>query len=479
MVLRMCTTGPTWKHADAHRHASAPTAHTASTHLKSRTSHASGITARSPTSKPSASPLGHVQDAQPERQDLQQRLACHADAIVRRWKKKSREKRRALLVETVPELGEHRWLIPRCCYMPESKVVRAGARRECVHVKSAHNRFRDSIRPGEPLPREYDRALGALELLFVNEVIRRAAHFGTSVPQRPAFAHKWNFQWRPDAGPTAFELHRKVGASVDQKKLFDTDPREWCLIQRQAEPDKQTNYDHAILFALLEYHLTSAGRKEKARVNEVLYQELSALAACHEMLAIRAALEALWRCRRQTPKTVFERSDFSAEETQANLPVISSSLTQDPTRPATSFSKPKSKTRPAEQAGGADELDRAVAGLVVDSGHEQTPTLNVTKRAYDMLSLVFADTAEAAAKGIGWGAFVHAMLDMRFSARNGGGSAVVFENRDAVEGRAAGGRIIFHKPHPVARINPVMLHSMGRRMAKWFGWRRELFVLES
>ena len=63
----------------------------------------------------------HVRDAQQDRQYLLQRLSSHADLIVNRWKKKSREKRQALLVETVPELYEHRWLIPRYCYLPEAQ----------------------------------------------------------------------------------------------------------------------------------------------------------------------------------------------------------------------------------------------------------------------------------------------------------------------------------------------------------------------
>ena len=29
-----------------------------------------------------------------------------------------------------------------------------------------------------------------------------------------------------------------------------------------------------------------------------------------------------------------------------------------------------------------------------------------------------------------------------------------------------GGKIVFHKPHPIAKIDPVMLHSMGKGMAK-------------
>ncbi|MCJ1385691.1 hypothetical protein MMC17_008814 [Xylographa soralifera] len=692
---------------------------------------------------------GHIQDAQQGRQYLLQRLASHADIIVNRWKKKSQEKRRALLVQTIPELvdprlalghfdvqfsgkcvvmygpnygelvdwqagpahradiigfpkarlileaqaylmgalhkivdkilegvdldkpaatekwklmtkfgfrhtnevelwspytnqafsappvfsidnlisiaqarfnavGDHLWFLQTepaymrryirlLCQGEFYKTIKKDAvgailttelfddvlsywhwswiRSECVHVKSAHDRFRDSIHPGAPLPRVYDRALGALELLLVNEVLRRGTRFGEIMPHRPGFSHKWTFKWRPDTGPTSFQLRRKTGASVDQKKLIDEDPLEWCLSQMQAEPDKQTNYDHAIMFAFLEYHLAGSDPKEKARVDEVLYQKLSDLAVCHEMLVsvrlhrpqneardmdeveqsekrvtwkgrkiggyltdddcitlgtallrdfyeaplpggqknaiwlsrsqtIRTALEAFWSGLRKTPKMVFELSDFDPDETQASLAVISANLTQEyediihaeqqqilhgiesaciptasaeqkewgpntPIPPAAPLPKTKSKTRPAGPTDGMEELDRALAGVVVDSGQDTPPQLVVTKRAHDMLSLMFANTAEEAAKSIEWDTFAHAMLDMGFCARNGGGSAVVFENTGLREGRAVGGKIIFHKPHPVAKIDPVMLHAMGRRMAKWFGWQRELFGLGS
>jgi hypothetical protein len=37
----------------------------------------------------------------------------------------------------------------------------------------------------------------------------------------------------------------------------------------------------------------------------------------------------------------------------------------------------------------------------------------------------------------------------------------------------------FYKPHPVEKIDPVIFRSMGKRIIKWFGWHRDLFVLET
>ena len=456
---------------------------------------------------------------------------------------------------------------------------------ECEYVKSMHDRFRDGIYPGERLPPRYDRALGALELLLVNRVISQAMSLMVVLPHRPGFSHNWSFERRASADPTLFQIHRET--TTEQKELFDKDPLEWCLVQMQGAPDTQTNFDHAMLFAFLENHLANSSSKEKARVDEVLYQKLSDLAAYHEMLVsvrlhrpqneardidevmqsenrvawkrmktqeflsqddkvilgtallkhfydassslpsgkkdvawlkrsqpIRKALEAFWTGLRECSGRMLQRSDFSAEEVRAMSEVISANLSPEyigtiqaeeqqvlansesarvpttvplqkewgsntTTQPSVPVSKPKRKTRPAEQPEVMEEIENRVAGIIVDSSQESSLTIPVKKRAFDVLTLMFPATAEEAARSVNWDNFVYAMSDMGFTARNGGGSDVVFENRSSVKGRDTADKIVFHKPHPVPKIDPVMLHSWGKRMVKWFGWHRDLFILES
>jgi hypothetical protein len=431
--------------------------------------------------------------------------------------------------------------------------------------------------------------LGSLELLIVNEVIGRANDVGTLMRQRPGFSRDWKCSWCPDDvdGPTVFKIERKAGAPKEQKDLFARDPLDWCLTQMQGQPDKQTHYDHAILFAFLESHLACSDSKERARLDEFIYQKLSDLAACHEILVsvrlhrpqnkardieevkvsekgiawkglmietflrnetvglgtallkdffeaplpsgqknsvwltrtqnIRKALEGFWTGVRKSCKKALENSKFTAEEVRTTLEVVSINLTQNyidsvqaeqqrildaiknasvpaavqvqkewlsdaSTQPAAPLRKTKVKTRHSKHAGSMEEIDRAVSELMIDSSQDKPPTtdkspqIQVTKRAYDGLTVMYSTTAEESAKTIKWDMFVHSMLDMGFSARNGGGSAVVFENGTLAEGRAIGGRIIFHKPHPIPNIDPIILHIMGKRMTKWFGWHRELFV---
>ena len=455
---------------------------------------------------------------------------------------------------------------------------------EAKYVKHRRDCFRDNIHPGERLPPSYDRAVGALELLLVNRVISRANHLSDVVPPRPGFRHSWRFKRHfNEGGTTAFQLQRKE--TTHTKELFYKDPLDWCLLQMQGAPDKQTKFDHAMLFAILEYHLANSPSKERARVDEVLYGTLSDLAACHEMLvsvrlsrpqnkardinevlesddreawkahrlsislsapgiivlgtailknfykaalpsgqkdyswlmrsrANRNALEAFWRGMRECFQGTFERSKFTREEGRATLNVISanlspeyidavkaeegqvlasiergSSATTDPPQEEwgssetkqvpVPTSKLKTKTRPDKQPEAPGETEDGDADLEANSLEESSPVIPVTQRAFDFLTRMFPATAEEARKSVQWDSFVHAMSDIGFSARNGGGSAIVFENEGSARDGLAGGKIVFHKPHPVATIDPVMLHVMGKRMAKWFGWHRERFVLGS
>ncbi|KAJ9413614.1 hypothetical protein QL093DRAFT_1107774 [Fusarium oxysporum] len=96
--------------------------------------------------------------------------------------------------------------------------------------------------------------------------------------------------------------------------------------------------------------------------------------------------------------------------------------------------------------------------------------IEVTRQSLGVFQLMFPDRDEVV-KDVLWDRFVHAMIDAGFTARNNSGSAVAFKQLSR-----EGGRIVFHKPHPVDKIDPVLLRIMGKRMSRWFGWRRELFV---
>jgi hypothetical protein len=108
-------------------------------------------------------------------------------------------------------------------------------------------------------------------------------------------------------------------------------------------------------------------------------------------------------------------------------------------------------------------------------------TIKVSMQSLKVFHLMFPlKQPGEASRHLQWDKFVHAMVDAGFTARNSSGSAVAFIANinipDSTSG--GGGRIVFHKPHPVPKIDPILLQVMGKQMARWFGWKRETFVSE-
>ncbi|KAF7954132.1 hypothetical protein EAE96_005264 [Botrytis aclada] len=133
--------------------------------------------------------------------------------------------------------------------------------------------------------------------------------------------------------------------------------------------------------------------------------------------------------------------------------------------------KEKTKTRPEQQA--SDQLE--ASGVRNEEGPspiKSQKTVRIKPSNLPILSRMFPNTVEEyAAKPLDWRTFVTAMDDAGFTATESGGSAVTFLNN------VGGGRIVFHKPHPTAKIEQFMLQAWGKRLGKWFGWTRESFVV--
>ena len=88
---------------------------------------------------------------------------------------------------------------------------------------------------------------------------------------------------------------------------------------------------------------------------------------------------------------------------------------------------------------------------------------------FEIFARMYPASAEEHEEGLtDWRAFVRAMQAAGFAASQSGGSAVTFVNEE--------GRIVFHKPHPVAKIDQKMLMTHGKRLGRWFGWSRETFA---
>ncbi|KAI3341162.1 hypothetical protein F4824DRAFT_516357 [Ustulina deusta] len=436
---------------------------------------------------------------------------------------------------------------------------------ECKTAKDLQQRFRDSIHPGQPLPRKYDKAIGELELLLLYVI----EHTGDSLVQDTTIGDVSNY---------LTDLSQLDG------KWNSKDPLTWCIVRMVASIGYLDDpFDNAIDIRYFQHHLSVSNFQEKSRVNEFVYKWVADLSAFSEILALvrlgrpkaqrvdlkgvmktdhreewllvkkpfsrtcmdsfydparrllqyfftaeppsgpkdlkwlqrsratRAILEQFWSSLHELMSTALEKNQgISKDEVQRMLQVITrtqsaeyqqvvlveeakilTKIEQHKTAQETSgyIAKPlcemmktvvkkeprkeKIKTRPQENK----EADVVISKDVTESQMQtlepcQTPALvRPTKRALNAIRFMFPTTPVEASGSLQWVDFVHVMGDMGFVAQHGGGSAVSFE----ADGQ---GKIVVHRPHPESKIEPVMLHTIGARMNKLFGWKRESFVLD-
>ncbi|TGO53076.1 hypothetical protein BCON_0130g00210 [Botryotinia convoluta] len=197
--------------------------------------------------------------------------------------------------ESTKDMGPGWLVVPGITEAIKSCWKWGWVKNECERVKSIHDRFRDNIAQGEDLPSKYDKALGALGLLVVNDVNRSGDLLGRTTPQRPGFSHIYTTTKRSqELGSDILEVNRKNSLLSDPKYAFENELLNYCLAQLQTKPDiqqkpntwlKEVPIDHALLFSILENHLAKSNIKEKSRLDEVLSNLLSDLAASHEILA--------------------------------------------------------------------------------------------------------------------------------------------------------------------------------------------------
>ena len=190
-----------------------------------------------------------------------------------------------------------------------------------------------------------------------------------------------------------------------------------------------------------------------------------------------AYLEGLDALHTSTLNKIMERQAAPKGSYSAPLPLDIPNTSKNFDAPVI---RPKTKTRKsASNQISNGSLEEAASNerseSTEDAAAANVNRISTTKRAMDIVSRMFPESDdENASKTTDWDHFVHAMKDVGLEARNATGSAVIFASKVA-----GGGKIVFHKPHPVPKIDSILIRAMGKRMAKWFGWCRQNFVLEN
>ncbi|KAG0043471.1 hypothetical protein BGZ83_011355, partial [Gryganskiella cystojenkinii] len=109
------------------------------------------------------------------------------------------------------------------------------------------------------------------------------------------------------------------------------------------------------------------------------------------------------------------------------------------------------------------------------------PVFSVDKRALKVFSTLFYQPSSSAQPGeIPWNDFLHAMISVGFAVEKLYGSVWHFSPSPSSDKFAVRNRSIeFHEPHPIAKIPYRVARRIGRRLFRAYGWRGEMFKLES
>jgi len=116
-----------------------------------------------------------------------------------------------------------------------------------------------------------------------------------------------------------------------------------------------------------------------------------------------------------------------------------------------------------------------IEALAIETEVPGRTQLTVSKRTLDLLVKMMSRGDEKI-KDVDWNDFVSGMVEVGFIVSSTGGSMFDFE---PVEDHPLGwkGRIVFHRPHPQAKIHRIMLRAFSNRLARHFEfWEMETFV---
>lgn len=118
--------------------------------------------------------------------------------------------------------------------------------------------------------------------------------------------------------------------------------------------------------------------------------------------------------------------------------------------------------------------DIELVGYVADGEPESQPCFRLDKRACRVFRNLFHSPDSRDQVGeIPWTDFLHAMVSTGFSAQKLQGSAWQFTPRNLHVERP----IQFHEPHPTHKLPFTWARRFGRRLARTYGWKGDMFQL--
>lgn len=154
---------------------------------------------------------------------------------------------------------------------------------ECHNVKQELQRSESEICPGRPLPKEYERALGSLEMMLRKALAYHQLNLKRFLVRSPAFSKVFK------VSGTAKHQHLGTAFIVelrDYTTLHRDDRIGWCLFQLTADFDEKHVFEPSAVLQYLDDFLDNCPRKEAERIDQEMQRCISELAAITRMMKL-------------------------------------------------------------------------------------------------------------------------------------------------------------------------------------------------
>ncbi|KAG4442716.1 hypothetical protein IFR05_001823 [Cadophora sp. M221] len=411
---------------------------------------------------------------------------------------------------------------------------------DCENIKRLQVKNSDEIKPGKDLPLEYDIVIQSFEMVLIQQMENFETNMQHSFPQRSGFREL--FMFRKSGGEVQWRLkHGKRRDSFWDGIYFKTETLSWCIANLVDPPKDRIKYPPSMVFAFMDEYLTTASKDERARIDEILYAQLSFYASLDELLcAIRVhrpgsrtkiPINELIK-NSQSRHFQLLRSD-EVDETLAKkmgragglIPILEEFLAaydshSDGSKKSTDYmefskvspeymavAKDLFQARQRPEFNGMLERERrkiininqkpAIQKITMDQSNstqtewgtsEKSPirlvvekqALKPKSRPKKPVSSITSQVESLLTKPEPAPPIADAFVNAMGEAGFGayqGSGSAVVFESVNVERDWVGRKIVFHKPHPVAQIDSIRLRAMGKRMERWFGWNKDKFVV--
>ncbi|KAF6227588.1 hypothetical protein HO173_012117 [Letharia columbiana] len=154
---------------------------------------------------------------------------------------------------------------------------------ECQNVKRELQRSGSEIGPGKPLPKEYERALGSLEMMLRRSLPYHQLNLKRHLIRSPDFSKVFKV--------TGTAQQQLLGTALilelrDYTTLHRDDRIGWCLYQLTSNFDERHVFEPSAVLQYLDDFLDSCPRREAERIDQELQRCISELAAITRMMKL-------------------------------------------------------------------------------------------------------------------------------------------------------------------------------------------------